>query len=348
MALPPPPPGAVEGAPAPSPEERVLQAEQREDDAIVRARAGQAEADAERRIREIEGLTAAAEEGAHEAGIGGEATAGPQSAEPADQPAGERLLDEELRRADELIDRRIQRDQELLGEIERTEMRIEEQRERTEQALADARTRLERIEAQAGEAEQRAARAEKLAELREQEAERERRLHEMLGRIHEAEQRAREAESRARDAVAGVSGPPDPGDAQPDSPPPPPAPAPEPDDSPTDFSEIATTREAGPAPGGVLPGSPADGEGELRAAPDFENEGAAETPGSGPVEEGDRISLNEANFEQLRDAGLSVTQTGRVLAHRERAGGFSSVDELEEIPGFPRDFLDQVKSKFRA
>ena len=253
---------------------------------------------------------------------------------------------------DQQIARRRRRDQELLSELEQTESRIEATRARTEQAMNEARERLEAIEAQAGEAEERAARAEKLADLRAQETERERRLHEMLGRIHEAEQRARDAESRAREAVAGASGPRDPGGApaEPDQPPPPP-PAAEPVASerpPTDFSEIATSRETGPAPGGVLPGSPADVGEELRAAPDFENEGAAETPGSGPVEEGDRLSLNEANFEQLRDAGLSVTQTGRVLAHRERAGGFSSVDELEEIPGFPRDFLDRIKPKLRA
>ncbi len=39
------------------------------------------------------------------------------------------------------------------------------------------------------------------------------------------------------------------------------------------------------------------------------------------------------------------TQTGRVLAHRERSGGFKSADELDEIPGFPADFLAQIKSR---
>jgi hypothetical protein len=57
------------------------------------------------------------------------------------------------------------------------------------------------------------------------------------------------------------------------------------------------------------------------------------------------LNLNDATFEQLRDVGLSVTQTGRVLAHRERSGHFASVDELEGIPGFPRDFLEQIKSR---
>ena len=57
------------------------------------------------------------------------------------------------------------------------------------------------------------------------------------------------------------------------------------------------------------------------------------------------LNLNDATFEQLRDVGLSVTQTGRVLAHRERSGRFGSVDELEGIPGFPPDFLAQIKSR---
>ena len=40
---------------------------------------------------------------------------------------------------------------------------------------------------------------------------------------------------------------------------------------------------------------------------------------------------------------MSVTQTGRVLAFRERNQGFKSLDELDAIPGFPRDFLDDIK-----
>ena len=115
-----------------------------------------------------------------------------------------------------------------------------------------------------------------------------------------------------------------------------------------------------PAPS-FLTGSPADTHDERHVAPDFENEGASERIGSpgdvpapvappapsepaAPTSTGP-INLNTASFEELREAGLSVTQTGRVLAHRERGGGFSSVDELDEIPGFPRDFLDQVKPK---
>ena len=39
-----------------------------------------------------------------------------------------------------------------------------------------------------------------------------------------------------------------------------------------------------------------------------------------------------------------MTQTGRVLAHREKVGGFDSLDDLDDIPGFPRAFLDELKT----
>ena len=40
-----------------------------------------------------------------------------------------------------------------------------------------------------------------------------------------------------------------------------------------------------------------------------------------------------------------MTQTGRILAYRERSGGFESLDELDRIPGFPRAFLDDLKRR---
>ena len=57
------------------------------------------------------------------------------------------------------------------------------------------------------------------------------------------------------------------------------------------------------------------------------------------------VSINAATYEELRALGLSVTQTGRVLARRERSGPFSSVDELDQIPGFDADFLDELKAR---
>jgi DNA uptake protein ComE-like DNA-binding protein len=58
--------------------------------------------------------------------------------------------------------------------------------------------------------------------------------------------------------------------------------------------------------------------------------------------------LNEATYERLRSLGLSVTQARRVLAHRERSGGFRSVDDLDGIPGFPRLLLEELKQALTA
>jgi len=50
-------------------------------------------------------------------------------------------------------------------------------------------------------------------------------------------------------------------------------------------------------------------------------------------------------FEQLREQSLSVTQATRLLAHRERLGGFQSVDDLDQVAGFPEDLLADLKSR---
>ena len=66
----------------------------------------------------------------------------------------------------------------------------------------------------------------------------------------------------------------------------------------------------------------------------------AESPSEAPA---GGLNLNEATYEQLREHNLSVTQTGRVLAYRDRVGGFKSLDELDSIPGFPHSFLEELK-----
>lgn len=60
---------------------------------------------------------------------------------------------------------------------------------------------------------------------------------------------------------------------------------------------------------------------------------------------GGTIDLNTVTFEQLRSESLSVTQATRLLAHRERLGRFGSVDELDQVPGFPADVLDDLKRR---
>jgi competence ComEA-like helix-hairpin-helix protein len=63
------------------------------------------------------------------------------------------------------------------------------------------------------------------------------------------------------------------------------------------------------------------------------------------VPPGDRIDLNSATFEDLRELGFSVTQATRVITYRERQKGFKSVDDLAEVPGMPEDFLQDVKAR---
>jgi competence protein ComEA len=60
---------------------------------------------------------------------------------------------------------------------------------------------------------------------------------------------------------------------------------------------------------------------------------------------GGTIDLNSVSFEQLRAESLSVTQATRLLAHRERLGRFGSVDDLDEVPGFPQDVLEDLKRR---
>ena len=57
------------------------------------------------------------------------------------------------------------------------------------------------------------------------------------------------------------------------------------------------------------------------------------------------LDLNTVTFEQLRAQNLSVTQATRLLAHRERLGGFQSVDDLDQVAGFPGDVLADLKSR---
>jgi competence protein ComEA len=58
-----------------------------------------------------------------------------------------------------------------------------------------------------------------------------------------------------------------------------------------------------------------------------------------------QVNLNTVTFEQLREQNLSVTQATRLLAHRERLGGFQSVDDLDQVAGFPQDVLIDLKSR---
>ena len=60
------------------------------------------------------------------------------------------------------------------------------------------------------------------------------------------------------------------------------------------------------------------------------------------------LDINKASFQQLRDAGLSVTQATRVIAYRERQDGFGSIDDLESVPGFSKRFVADVRDRLTA
>jgi DNA uptake protein ComE-like DNA-binding protein len=234
-------------------------------------------------------------------------------------------------------------EEEVARELEETERRLTENRQRTVDALEEASRRLDEIEARAMAAEERAKRAEQLAEVKVEEEQRADRLREMLDRLAEAEERANEAEQRARDAVARVAEPmpeidPDAivkaaneresATAAPE--PQAPAPAPEPVDSGPEA--FLPPQDEPPVPTVVSP--PEDRPGD-EAATTLHNS------------TGEKLEVNTASYEDLRALGLSVTQTGRVLAYRERVGGFDSLEDLDAIPGFPRSFLDELKSHLR-
>lgn len=67
-------------------------------------------------------------------------------------------------------------------------------------------------------------------------------------------------------------------------------------------------------------------------------------PRRGEVKNGE-LELNAAKFEELRELGLSVTQSARLIAYRDVRGGYESLDELDNIPGFSKGTLADLRSR---
>jgi DNA uptake protein ComE-like DNA-binding protein len=61
-----------------------------------------------------------------------------------------------------------------------------------------------------------------------------------------------------------------------------------------------------------------------------------------------KLDLNEVTFEQLRDMGLSVTLSARVMAYRDVRNGFKSLDELDEIPGLSVELKRVLREQLAA
>lgn len=59
------------------------------------------------------------------------------------------------------------------------------------------------------------------------------------------------------------------------------------------------------------------------------------------------VDLNAVSYEELLALDLSNTQARRLIAYRERAGGFSSVDDLDDVPGFPDGLRAALKQRVR-
>ncbi len=42
---------------------------------------------------------------------------------------------------------------------------------------------------------------------------------------------------------------------------------------------------------------------------------------------------------------MSVTQAKRVIRWRDEGAGFTSVEDLDQVPGFPKSFLNTIKDR---
>jgi DNA uptake protein ComE-like DNA-binding protein len=99
--------------------------------------------------------------------------------------------------------------------------------------------------------------------------------------------------------------------------------------------------------------------GAAHATATGQHEGEAETAEAGtapppepvltPASHGDHaIDLNNASFNDFRRLGLSVTQSARLVARREARGRFTSLDDLDELWGFPRHLVEELKTRVRV
>ena len=225
---------------------------------------------------------------------------------------------------------RTERERDLERQIAEKQSALEEAEERLERhaqrLTAEAGARAERMAAHARrEAEERAAALEqRIGALRKEHDEALAQLRADEHRVEELERWAMAAERRAAELAARI------GRAEPEE---------------TRAPVHEVEQELAPV------GAPAaSGHHESRAE-GLEAQGAgAEDAGDEPqrvatAQSGEAINLNTVTFEQLRALGMSITQSKRVIAYRERLGGYETVDDLDAVPGFPMAFRAELKSK---
>lgn len=204
--------------------------------------------------------------------------------------------------------------------------------------------RLREAERRAEEAERRAEQAMSLMASEDELLRMQAELARVLDQIAEAQERIRRADERTRRALAAIN-----------------APLPHADGDQSEADEEAEAEEYGQAAAGDDAAAVPDARGVTDDAEDRGGEPAA------PAEEGDAvpeqadgerqpepeprgrlIDINRASYDELRQLGLSLTLTGRVLAAREKRGGFASLDDLDQIPGFSAGELRRIKPKLRV
>ena len=56
------------------------------------------------------------------------------------------------------------------------------------------------------------------------------------------------------------------------------------------------------------------------------------------------VDLNEVARELLA-LDLTMTQARRLLSYRDRRGGFSSLSDIDEVPGFPEYVREDLKRR---
>jgi hypothetical protein len=91
-----------------------------------------------------------------------------------------------------------------------------------------------------------------------------------------------------------------------------------------------------------------EGAPEVTGPPESEPRTAPPPTGGRTATSGGAISLTHGSFEEYRGLGMSVTQAKRVIAFRDRDGGYTSVEDLDRVPGFSRSFLVQLKRRLEA
>jgi len=110
--------------------------------------------------------------------------------------------------------------------------------------------------------------------------------------------------------------------------------------SPPERPTEAPAKEPEPEPPSWVAEKEPEPEPEKAAEPERKPE-----PPTEPKPPSGTLNLNSASFEELRGLGMSITQAQRVITYREKLGGFRSVDDLDQVPGLPKKFRVDLKSR---